>query len=73
MVRRSAHKRIPIELVERINQLQIELNKESGLNVSFMNAGRAAAKYLECKDLKVIKVFKPHKSYKRNDKLVFEQ
>jgi len=67
--------RIPKELHDRLKLLQDQLHNELGLQVSFFNAGRAAAKALEKNDVKVIKVVSfpiGRKRRKNDNKLLFD-
>lgn len=64
-------KKISPELIEQLQKFQEQLAKELGMNVSFVNASRAAARSLQVRDVKFIKV-QPPRYKKKHEKLLFE-
>lgn len=71
MVKKYITKQVPVELDEMIRRLQAELRQELGMNITFMNASRVAAKRLDKSEGKVINIIMP-KRKKGYDKLTFQ-
>jgi len=70
MQRRVVRRKIPIELDQALRKLQSDLKFQIGIDVTLVNAGRAASKMLQ-KDVKLLKVVSLRNKSKR-ERVQFE-
>ena len=62
--RKVVFRRIPVELDEQLRKLQTDIKFQVGIDVTLVNAGRAASKLLS-KDVNILKVVPIHDKKKR--------
>lgn len=62
--RRVVFRRIPVELDAQLRKLQEDIKFQVGIDVTLVNAGRAASKLLD-KDVNILKVVPIHNRKKR--------
>lgn len=62
--RKVVFRRIPVELDEQLRKLQTDIKFQVGIDVTLVNAGRAASKLLN-KEVNILKVVPIHDKKKR--------